>query len=117
MGFQDWLRELVEQPRHEYPAFVSALSLIAALPPKEVLRLLRTRLGYLAQQQAGIRALIQKSLADGVPGLFLIEEEYRLATLETEAAFVDQLIQRINDPATEWVGQWAAFHSKNTRGE
>jgi DNA-binding PadR family transcriptional regulator len=115
---QDWLRELVEQPQHEYPAFVSALSLIAALSPKEVLRLLRTRLGYLAQQQAGIRALIQKSLADGVPGLFLIEEEYRLAALETEAAFVDQLIHRINDPATEWVGQWAAFHSKNTpRGE
>jgi len=29
---RDWLRDLVAQPRHEYPAFVSALSLITALP-------------------------------------------------------------------------------------
>ena len=33
----DWLRELVEEPQHEYPHFVAALSLIAALPPGEVL--------------------------------------------------------------------------------
>jgi DNA-binding PadR family transcriptional regulator len=111
---RDWLRELLEQPRHEYPAFVSALSLIAALSPQEVLGLLRGRLGHLAQQQAEIRALIEKSRADGVPGLFLIEEEYRLAALETEQGFVDQLIQRINDPATEWIGPWAAFHNENT---
>src|SRR5262249_57670866 len=37
----DWLRELVEEPQHEYPHFVAALSLIAALPPDEVLSLLR----------------------------------------------------------------------------
>jgi DNA-binding PadR family transcriptional regulator len=29
---RDWLRELVEEPRHEYPQFVAALSLIGALP-------------------------------------------------------------------------------------
>src|SRR5918992_2941121 len=27
---RDWLRELVEEPQHEYPQFVAALSLIAA---------------------------------------------------------------------------------------
>jgi len=115
---RDWLRELVEQPQHEYPAFVTALSLLAALTPGEVLGLLRGRLGRLAKQQAGIRALIETAQADGVPGLFLVEEEYRLAVLDTEKAFVGQLIQRISDPATEWVGQWAAFHGTSTpRGE
>ncbi|PRX48982.1 hypothetical protein B0I33_10314 [Prauserella shujinwangii] len=29
---RDWLRELVGTPEHEYPRFVAALSLIAALP-------------------------------------------------------------------------------------
>ena len=29
---REWLRELVEEPQHEYPQFVAALSLIAALP-------------------------------------------------------------------------------------
>ena len=110
---RDWLRELVAQPQHEYPAFVSALSLIAALPPGEALGLLRIRLGHLERQQAGTRALIETSQSSGVSGLFLIEEEYRLALLETESAFVGRLIQRINNPATEWTGQWAAFHSKN----
>jgi DNA-binding PadR family transcriptional regulator len=109
---RDWLRELVEQPQHEYPAFVAALSLIAALPPGEVLGLLRARLERIARQQAEARALIDTSLADGVPGLFLIEEEYRLAVLEAESAFVGRLIERIADPATDWIRGWADFHAE-----
>src|ERR1700754_2717724 len=37
----DWLRELVSEPEHEYPQFVAALSLIAAIPPDEAVTLLR----------------------------------------------------------------------------
>ena len=110
---RDWLRELVEQPQHEYPAFVSALSLIAALPPSDALGLLRARLSHLEQQRAEIRALLGTARAGGVPGLFLIEEEYRLALLETESAFTVRLIERMNDPGTEWMGQWAAFHGED----
>jgi DNA-binding PadR family transcriptional regulator len=107
---RDWLGELVERPQHEYPAFVAALSLLGALPPSRVVRLLRTRLGHLAGQQTEIRELIDTSLASGVPGLFLIEEEYRLALAEAESAFVGRLIQRITNPATGWIDQWAEFH-------
>src|SRR3712207_339439 len=60
---RDWLRELVEEPRHEYPQFVAALSLIAALPPSEVVELLSRRLGRLAEQRAEIRELIDNTLA------------------------------------------------------
>jgi hypothetical protein len=95
-------------------AFVAALSLIGALPPSQVLELLRRRLGHLAQQEAEACGLVDTSLANGVPGLFLIEEEYRLALLEAESAFVDQLIQRITDPATDWIGLWAEFHGEKT---
>jgi DNA-binding PadR family transcriptional regulator len=28
----EWMRELVQAPKHEYPSFVAALSLITALP-------------------------------------------------------------------------------------
>jgi DNA-binding PadR family transcriptional regulator len=111
---RDWLAELIEQPQHEYPAFVAALSFIAALPPRQVLDLLRARLGLLAQQQAEARGLVGTSLGEGVPGLFLIEEEYRLAMLDAESAFTSRLIQRITDPATGWTGPWAAFHGENT---
>src|SRR5439155_12689507 len=74
---RDWLRELVGEPQHEYPHFVAALSLISALPPSEVLALLRQRLIRLAAQRAEIQAIIDNTLAQGVPRLFLIEEEYR----------------------------------------
>jgi DNA-binding PadR family transcriptional regulator len=109
---RDWMRELVEDPQHEYPQFVAALSLIAALPPSEVLTLLPRRLDRLVEQRAEIRALVDDARAQGVPDLFLVEEEYRLALLETESAFVERLIQRITDPDTGWGPMWAQFHGE-----
>jgi DNA-binding PadR family transcriptional regulator len=110
---RDWIGDLVERPQHEYPAFVAALSVISALPPSQVLGLLRTRLGHLDEQRAEARRLIDTARADGVPGLFLIEEEYRLALIAAETAFTGQLIERIIDPATDWTGPWARFHGEN----
>jgi len=108
----DWLRELVGEPQHEYPHFVAALSLISALPPSEVLNLLRQRLTRLAAQRAEIQAIIAGTLAQGVPPLFLIEEEYRLALLDAESAFVERFIGQITDPETGWGPPWAGFHGE-----
>jgi len=110
--FRDWLRELVEQPQHEYPHFVAALSLVAALPPSEVVHLLKSRLHRLADQRAEIRALIDATLARDVHPLFLVEEEYRLALLDADASFVEGFIGRITDPQTGWGWQWAQFHGE-----
>jgi hypothetical protein len=51
-----------------------------------------------------------------VPGLFLIEEEYRLALIQAETAFTSGLIQRMTDPATDWTGAWADFHGESNPG-
>jgi DNA-binding PadR family transcriptional regulator len=110
--FRDWMRQLIAEPQHEYPHFVAALSLIAALPPSEVLPLLRHRLGRLADQRSEIRALISDVLANGVPELFLIEEDYRLALIEAEASFVERFIGRITHPETGWGPEWAKFHGE-----
>ena len=109
---RDWLRDLLEQPHYEYPHFVAALSLVAALPPAEVVRLLRTRVSRLADQRAEIRALVDATLAQEVHPLFLVEEEYRLAMLDAEAAFVETFIDRITHPQTGWGWQWAQFHGE-----
>jgi DNA-binding PadR family transcriptional regulator len=109
---RDWLRELVQEPEHEYPHFVSALSLIAALPPDEVLDLLRRRLDRIAEQRAEIRTLIDDAVRAGVPGLFLVEEDYRLALLDAETTFVTRFIEQITDPETGWYRRWAEFHSE-----
>ena len=110
--FRDWLGELVEQPQHEYPQFVAALSLIAALPPGEVLTLLRRRLDRLAGQRAEIRDLIGTAQAGGLHPLFLVEEEYRLAQLDAESAFVERFIGQIIHPETGWGPMWAKFHGQ-----
>jgi DNA-binding PadR family transcriptional regulator len=110
--FRDWLAELVSEPQHEYPHFVAALSLIAALPPSEVVPLLHHRLDRLRQARAEIRGLIDTMLARGVPELFLVEEEYRLALLDAETSFVKQFIGKITDPHTGWGPAWAQFHGQ-----
>jgi DNA-binding PadR family transcriptional regulator len=104
----DWLSELIGQPEHEYPHFVAALSLVAALPPGEVVPLLRERLECLAAQRAEIQGMIDSSLSQGVPELFLVEEEYRLALLDAEVSFVEGFIAKITDPETGWGPAWAA---------
>ena len=108
---RDWLRELVGEPHHEYPHFVAALSLIGALPPDEVVELLGVRLGRLAEQREEIRASVDATIADGVHPLFLVEEEYRIALLEAEAAFVERFAAQITDPETGWGTMWAQFHA------
>ena len=111
--FRDWLAELVAEPEHEYPHFVAALSLIAALPPSEVVPLLRHRRDRLRQASAEIRDLIDTTLARGVPELFLVEEEYRLSLLTAETAFVGEFIGKITDPQTGWGPAWARFHGES----
>lgn len=106
---QAWLRELVAEPQHEYPQFVAALSLVAALPPDDVVELLHTRLDRLADQRAEIRELIDQSLAGGLHPLFLVEEEYRLVLLDAEATFVQHFIRQITDPQNGWSAPWAEF--------
>jgi DNA-binding PadR family transcriptional regulator len=105
----DWLRELVGEPQHEYPAFVSALSLISALSPNEVLPLLRNRLERLAALRTEAGLEIERSIADGVPPLFLIEEEFRLRLVDAETAFVHELIGKVN----EWGAMWAEAHGED----
>jgi DNA-binding PadR family transcriptional regulator len=101
-----WLRELIEDPRHEYPQFVVALSLLAALPPDEVTALLRERSHRVAQVRAQTQGMINEAADAGLAPLFLVDEEYRVALLDAEAAFLERLIERISDPDNGWAGAW-----------
>jgi DNA-binding PadR family transcriptional regulator len=114
---RDWLRDLVETPRHEYPHFVAALSLIGALPPSEVVSLLGRRLTRLAELHAEARSVIDTSLAANVHPLFLVEEDYRVAMLDAESAFVTQFIGRITSPDSGWGTLWADFHGESPSTE
>jgi DNA-binding PadR family transcriptional regulator len=109
---REWLRDLLGEPEHEYPSFVAALSLIGALPPSQVVPLLRHRLQRLTERAAETRRLIDTVLAQGVPELFLVEEQYRLAIDNAESSYVTSLIDQITDPQTGWGPMWAEFHGE-----
>lgn len=114
LELRDWMRELVAEPGHEYPRFVAALSLIAALHPSEVIELLAERQRRLAAQRAEIRKLVDDAVAAGTHPLFLVEEEYRLALLDADQAFVTRFIKQIDD---DWGPMWAAFHQHREAGQ
>ena len=107
-----WLAELLSQPRHEYPAFAAALSLAVVLPPGQVADLLRTRLGRIASAVAEIGDQRDATVATGVPPVFLIEDEYRIALLDAEASFITTFLGKIEDPENGWSGPWQAYHAR-----
>lgn len=108
-----WLTELLSEPRHEYPAFAAALSLVAVLPPDEVTDLLRTRLERVVAVTAEVRGQRDAAVAAGVHPIFLIEDDYRIALLQAEAAFITSFVDKIEDPANGWSGSWQAYHASH----
>lgn len=112
--FREWLGHLLAEPRHEYPHFVAALAMIAALPPDQVVDLLRDRLTRLAAQRSACQEVIDQSLAAELHPLFLVEEEYRIAMLDAETAFVTRFIDQITDPEAGWGPLWTHFHSQTS---
>ncbi|GAA3818876.1 PadR family transcriptional regulator [Sphaerisporangium flaviroseum] len=110
--FHDWMRELVAEPRQEYPHFGVALSLLSALPPAEAAELLTRRLAALTAETEEIRADVRATQEGGVPWVFLVEEEYRLAVLEAECRFVTKLIGSLEQP--EYVRAWQEIFGRHT---
>jgi DNA-binding PadR family transcriptional regulator len=102
--FYDWMRELVAQPRHEYPQFGVALSLLSVLSPTEAVELLGRRLVALADEIDAIRATVQTAADGGVAWVFLVEEEYRLAVLDAESRFVTGLVESLEQP--DYIRAW-----------
>ncbi|WP_327182104.1 PadR family transcriptional regulator [Streptomyces sp. NBC_01334] len=105
----EWLSDLIAIPAKEYPIFETALSLMAALPPDEVVRLLETRLSSLEVQVAGGRGALEK-LYETLPRLFLVEVEYQLHMVEAQAEWVGGFLEEIRKGSLPGVEDWRRFH-------
>ena len=88
----EWTRELIADPQTEHPKFAAGLSVMAALPPAEVIAALQHRLDRLCASIEGRRASLDEAGKE-VPRLFLVEEEYRLSISEAEATWVRSLLE------------------------
>ena len=105
----DWMGELVAEPRHEYPQFGVALSLLSVLDPGDAVPLLTRRSEALEADVLSLRSGIEAALQQGVQWVFLVEDQYRLAVLEAERRFVSEVIQSLEQP--EYRRAWReVFH-------
>ena len=110
-----WLRALLAEPVKEYPQFEAALSLLPALPPKDVQLLLAERLGRLEEQERQMQADLEDAAATNMPALFLVESEYALALVRAERAYVKGLVRGIETGELSGVEQWQQWHLDHKR--
>jgi DNA-binding PadR family transcriptional regulator len=105
----EWTRELISTPQAEHPKFAAGLSTLAVLPPQEAIALFRERLGRLEESISTQQAEIAEHGRD-VPRLFLIEDEYGLAILEAEAAWLRSILGELTSGTYPDLAGWQAWH-------
>ena len=108
----DWLTDLLSTPAKEYPDFEAALSFLPALPPDDVVALLRERAQRLeveVAQSHAVREVIEKQ---GLPRLFWVEVEYRNLLREAELVFVQRLARDVEEGTLEGTAWWQSIHGE-----
>jgi DNA-binding PadR family transcriptional regulator len=108
--FVDWESELLSIPVKEFTQFEAALSLMPALPPDEVRRLLETRLTRLSTEVVAMRAVIEEMAKQGMPYLWAIEADYVLTLRKAELEFVETLVEKIKNGTLDGVDVWRRAH-------
>jgi DNA-binding PadR family transcriptional regulator len=97
----DRLRDLLAIPRRDYPPLTQALSFISRVEPADAVAQLELRIGWLEAEVASFKAVIAN--AAGSPRHWLVEEEYVLALLVAELAWVRTLTDDIRADRVTWV--------------
>lgn len=106
----DWTRELIATPEPEHTRFVAGLSVQMVLPPEEVAELLQKRLAALEEGISARKDALAETLKT-VPRLFLVEDEYALAMVEAEAAWVRGLAAELTSGTFPDLEGWRGFHA------
>jgi DNA-binding PadR family transcriptional regulator len=97
----EWTVDMLVAPRPEFGEFAAALAYLPLVTVTEALAALRARL---AERRAA-RDHLRDELADlgeDISRLHLVEEEYLLAQLETDVAFVEGLVDDLTSGALSW---------------
>jgi DNA-binding PadR family transcriptional regulator len=108
----DWLSSMLSTPAKEFTQFEAALSLLPCLPPEDVLALLRDRVQATENALVAERSVIDHAYQQGLPRLFAVEGEYRIAMREAELAFTRELAEAIRSGSFEGLSLWRGYHEE-----
>ncbi|WP_454199362.1 PadR family transcriptional regulator [Nocardia sp. Marseille-Q1738] len=110
----DWTRELLSTPEPEHHRFLAGLSILAVLPPEEVIELLGKRIDALDQTIATVRRELDQ-LSTTLPRLFIVETEFGVAMLEAEVAWTRSLRDELTEGTFPGLAQWRQWHDRGMR--
>jgi DNA-binding PadR family transcriptional regulator len=99
----EWIRDLLRSAGLSSTAFIVALSAMFVLAPDDARSQLNARRARLTTELAEAeQATSGPGVPEGLPRLFLLDEEYRRAVLMTELTWTEQLIADLTDGSLTW---------------
>jgi DNA-binding PadR family transcriptional regulator len=101
----EWLREMLRSGGDEYPEFIAALSIMFVLSPDDAREELERRVERLASELADAEGSVVGA-PEGLPRLFLLEEEYRMTLLRAELEWLRGVIDDLRDERLTWSEEW-----------
>ena len=115
--FLAWLRELLAEPRRDYPPVAAALAFLPHVCPDDAVRLLTHR-ALVLEAEIAAADLTMHGLHDreGLARLHMLEVDYVLDLRQAELDWVRQLIRQIKDGSLDGIDHWKSYHPP-TRGE
>jgi DNA-binding PadR family transcriptional regulator len=113
----DWLSEMISRPEAGFTQFEAALSLMGGLPPDEVLPLLEQRRSALHIQVVADESTYRLCLEQGLPEVFIVELEYKIAMRKAELGYVEDLVRRIRERKLGGLEHWEGFHALTADGD
>ncbi|MDX3001428.1 PadR family transcriptional regulator [Kribbella solani] len=111
--FEDWLTNLLGTPSREFHPLEAGLAYLPGLQPDRAVELLEQRLALIdtkIREMTGTHKLMDSR---GLPRIFWVESEFRLALLHAESQYVHQLAEEIRTGALGgsvfWRKAWKTY--------
>jgi DNA-binding PadR family transcriptional regulator len=102
---REWLRESLSTTDSEFPEFIAAVSMLFGLAPDDAREQLELREQRLAAELDETKSFMAGA-PDGLPRLFLLEDEYRQTVLEAELGWLRGVIDDIRSGRLSWSEEW-----------
>jgi DNA-binding PadR family transcriptional regulator len=99
---QQVVREILAEPRREYPHFAAGLMFMHNLGMKVAAQSLEQRSQALHGKITKLSQILDELHASGYTRLTVIELEHKIAMLEAERSWADELAREIKEGKLEW---------------
>jgi DNA-binding PadR family transcriptional regulator len=97
----EWLNEMIDSPKNEFPEFPAALSFLMLLGPKQAKAALERRREKLKAKLDELDREINQYL-DSLPRVVLVETEYLRAVVAAEIAWLQSVISDLKSGSLTW---------------